>query len=564
MNKHLNVLFVVVVIMALVVTGCGPTPTPTKVSVPTEAPAPTPMSEGKPVSGGTLTMAIRMEILTLDPVFATSWPFTHSASHIFDALLSSDNEGNMYPALTENWEVSEDAMHYTFHLRKDVQFHDGTPFNAEAVKYHLDRVKDPEWCCGNAYEYVGPYESSEILDEYTIRVNFTKPWGPFETYAGDFYTMSIVSPAAVEEWGREVAMHPVGTGPFKFVEWVPQDHLTLERNPDYNWAPEIFDHQGPAYLDKIVVKFIGEPGTRLACLQSGECDVIKDPSFPDIQALRDDPNFRVIKVPEKGAPYSWSFNTVKPPTDDVSVRKALNLAVNREMINESVFNGERAPYYTVLTSATPEYWPGSADHIYYDPEEAKAILEESGWVDTDGDGIREKDGQPLKIELVAFGAAENNPRVMICEVIQANLKEVGCDAHIQIVPLEDHPVVAMSKEYNLIYCGMAHINATVLGVMYHSREAPSEGHYGMGWTWFHEDNPELSQKLDDLLDEADRTAGFEERKQLYWEAQKIIAENHLAMPISQGYEIFAVSESVHDIKFNGANTPSFYDTWIEQ
>ncbi|MBM3302640.1 MAG: ABC transporter substrate-binding protein, partial [Deltaproteobacteria bacterium] len=374
---------------------------------------PTPVPEMKPVSGGTLTYAIRREPRMLDPVLATGWDFTHTASHIYDALLCSDEKGNLYPALAESWEISDDGLHYTFHLRKGVKFHDGTPFNAEAVKFYLDHVKDPEWCCGNAYEYVGPYESSEVLDEYTVRVNFKEPWGPFLTYAADWYTMSIVSPAAVKKWGKDILMHPVGTGPFRFVEWVPQSHVTLERNPDYNWAPEIRGHQGPAYLDKIIIKFISEPATLLACLKSGECDIIRDPAFPDIKGIRADPNFEVVKIPQKGSPLSWNFNTVRPPTDDLQVRKALNFAVDRHRIAEMVFANERAPMYTALSPETPEYWPGAADYIHYDPEGAKAILERAGWVDTNGDGIREKGGQRLTIDFYVFGAAEANPYVTL-------------------------------------------------------------------------------------------------------------------------------------------------------
>lgn len=525
---------------------------------------PSPEQDEGPVSGGTLAVAIRIETRTLDPVFATGWPFTVSGSHIFDALLYVDQEGVRHPALAESWEVSDDATEYIFHLRKDVTFHDGTPFDAEAVQFHLERVKDPAWCCGNAYQYVGPYESSELLDQYTIKINFTEPWGPFMDYAGDAYTMSIASPAAVEQMGRDFASHGVGTGPFRFVEWVPQDQLVLERNPDYRWAPQAFENQGAPYLDQVVFKFISEPATRLACLESGECNVIKDPAEPDFQRIREDPRLKLVQVPQKGSPLTWVFNTTRFPTDDIAVRKALNLALDREMIAQSVFRGERDPFYSPLTEHTPAFWSGATDYIYFDPDEAGAVLEEAGWVDTDGDGIREKDGRELELDFHVMGAAEANPSVTIAEIAQANFREIGARVNIIVEPWENQSVVAMEKRHNLLQYNMPLPNPNVLSVLFHSREAPAEDHYGMGFSFFHESNPEKAEELDRLFDEAPITADEQERERFYEDAQKIIVENYLSLPIAKGYETYAASVDVHDIKFDVAVVPSFHDTWIER
>ncbi len=526
---------------------------------------PTPASEPQPVSGGTLTYGIRLEPPSLDPVRSNTWPFTHGvATWVYDTLVASDNEGSLYPGLAESWEVSDDGLVVTLHLKEGVEFHDGTPFDAQAVKAYFDRIMDPDWCCGNAYRYIGSYESSAVLDDYTIEVKFSVPHGAFIPNLASYYLGSIYSPAAVDEWGMdESSQHPVGTGPFKFVEWEPQSRLVYEKNPDYSWPPQNSVHVGPAYLDNIVVKFVPEPAARVGCLEAGECTVIHDPPYPDIQRLRDDPRFQVLMAPQKGMPLSWMFNTVRPPTDDVQVRKALNLAVDRRKINEAAYSGERLDFYTVLTSSTPEYWPGAEDHIYYDPDEAEAILEEAGWVDSDGDGIRDKNAEPLMLDMYTFGEA-GTPYRIACEVVQAELRKVGVDAQIQVIPVSDWPVIAAEKKHNMLMFNMPHWDASILLTLFHSREAPREGHYGMGATWFHEASPEVAQELDELLDEAPRTPTFEERKLIYWQVQEIIAENHLIMPGSQGFEVLVADRSVRGIRFDAGNVPVFFDAWIEE
>lgn len=559
--KYLS-LFAVTMLIAFVVGACA-APTTSQAPAAEEGATSASTSEMEPSSGGTLTFAIREEARGLDPVLGYRY-FGETTTPLYDMLAISDQEGNTHPDLAKSWEISEDARHYTFQLRKDVVFHDGTPFNAEAVKSHFDRVHNPDFCCGNAYEYTSPYESSEVLDEYTVRVNFAEPWGPFGTsYLDNWDVSAIASPAAAEEMGKEFDRNPVGSGPFKFVEWVPQSHIIVERYPDYNWAPEIYDHQGPAYLDRIQIRFIEDPSTLVACLETGECDVIKDPQTTDLERLRDDPNFRVEKVPHKGSPFSFNFNTNKFPTNEVAVRKAINLAINRERINEAVFRGERTPLYTALTPTTPEYWPGAAEYIYHDPEEAKTVLEEAGWKDADGDGIREKDGQPLSIDIFVFGSREANPSIMTAEAMQSDLKAVGVNSEIKVRPWDDQSVVAMHEEHHLIMYDMPFENATVLGVLYHSRETPSEGHYGMGFTWFHEGAPDVSQQLDSILAEADSAFALEERKEIYAEAQKIIAENYLGVPIASGNYTYALSEHVHDVKYDNKGYALFYDAWLE-
>lgn len=507
-------------------------------------------------AGGVVRFAVAEESRGLDPLTAHR-RFSEAAIHVHDSLAIFDPNGNVYGSLAKSWEVNEDATEYVIHLKGDVVFHDGTPLTAQSVKAHLDRVFDPEHCCNNAYQYMGPYEGAEVIDEHTVKLVFREPWGPFGYYIGMLDVTGIPSDTAWEGKGIEMNREPVGAGPFKFVEWVPQSHVTFEPFEEYDWNPGLIDHEGPPRIDELQVKFIADQATRTACLEAGDCDIIKAPGYADIRRLANNDAFKIERIPETGMPYSFVFNTAKWPTDQLAVRKAINLAVDREKINMAAFLGERKPMYSALSPATTEYWPEADQYAYFDPDEARQILAEAGYEDADGDGILEDDGRPLAIGLYIFGNRESNPSVIAAESIQADLKQIGIDTTIMVRPWDDQSVVAMNEEHHLINFNMPLPTASVLGVMFNSRETPREGHYGMGFTWFEKSNPELSDELDALLDAGDNAPNLEVRKEKFFDAQKIIGENYLGLPISQGYTVYAMDKDLQGVAYNDAGHAMF-------
>ena len=226
--------------------------------------------------GERLVFALAGDPFHLDPNL-TQGSLAHTVMmNIFDTLVYADVEGNIHPGLATSWETSDDRLSWTFHLREGVTFHDGTPFNAEAVKFTMDRVKDPELNSRRAASYLGPYISSEVIDEYTVCINFEKPYELLLVRLSRAW-LGIVSPTAVKKYGNDgFGEHPVGTGPFIFRERVPNSHIILDRNPDYNWAPSIFDHQGPPHVEGVTFKIVPDLATRLATLENGEVNVIED------------------------------------------------------------------------------------------------------------------------------------------------------------------------------------------------------------------------------------------------------------------------------------------------
>ena len=213
-------------------------------------------------SGGTLVIGLDQEPPTLDPHASPSAVTYQVIGSVTENLLYRGPDGKLVPWLAESWQSAKDGRSVTFKLRRDVKFHDGTPFNAEAVKFNFDRIVDPKFKAGGARAALTTYTGSKVLDEYTLQVNFETPFAPFLNLVASG-PLSIVSPKAVRETGDQVHTRPVGTGPFMVSEYVAKDHTTTVRYPGYARKAPWSDRSGPAYLDSIVWKFVPEAGTRV-------------------------------------------------------------------------------------------------------------------------------------------------------------------------------------------------------------------------------------------------------------------------------------------------------------
>ncbi len=222
-----------------------------------------------PPPGGTLTVGLDQEPPTLDPHASPSAVTFQIITDVTENLLYEDTRGKLSPWLATAYKVSPDGKSFTFTLRPDVVFSDGAPLTAEAVKWNFDRITSPSFKAGGALLALQGYAGSDVIDAHTVRVNFKEPYAPFLTYVAGG-TLSLLSPNTTPGQGDAVNQKPVGSGRFTVSEYVAKDHITLTRAPAYNRRPPYSDHQGPAYVDRIVWKIIPESGTRVATLQSGE------------------------------------------------------------------------------------------------------------------------------------------------------------------------------------------------------------------------------------------------------------------------------------------------------
>jgi len=331
----------------------------------------------------------RPDLRTLDPRITQSRHEEMLIVQMFDQLIAADSNGNLYSGLAKSWDVSSDGLQYTFNLRDDVTFHDGTKFNAAAVKATFDSIVDPETGSQGAIDILGPYASSDVVDDYTIRVNFSRRYGSALS-AFTETELSIVSPTALNSLGNDgFGMSPVGTGPFMFKKWEANKKVEMVKNPDYNWAPEYMDNSGPSKVDNLTYRLIKDTSTRVAALESGEVDIAELVPPLDMKRFDGSGKFNTITGTVSGLPYSAFLNTTVGQFQDIKVRQAFFYSLDRVKMTNDLFFGYAEAAFGPISSATPSYWKGNEDYYQYDPAKAESLLEEAGWKMGSG-GIREK------------------------------------------------------------------------------------------------------------------------------------------------------------------------------
>jgi ABC-type transport system substrate-binding protein len=314
----------------------------------------------------TVTYAAGADPDSLDPANAESNPSEAVNRMIHENLVKFDAKLNLVPGLAEKWEQAKDGMSWTFFLRKGVKFHDGTPFNAEAAKYFFDRMVGPEKP-SRAGLYAPLVESATVVDAYTIKVNMKAPFA-FLLNNIAHSASGIPSPTAHKAMGKDIARKPVGTGPFKFVEWVHGDHLTLTRNDDY-WG-------GKPKLDKIIVKTIKEDSARVMMLQSGDAHLAVRLPSEDIPRLEKDAKIQLDATETLRVLYI-GFNCGKKPFSDERVRQAFNLATDRESIVKNIYQGRALAASNIVAPLTTGYFP--MPPYSYDLDKAKKLLADAGY-----------------------------------------------------------------------------------------------------------------------------------------------------------------------------------------
>jgi len=506
----------------------------------TATPAP-----GEVTLGGELTYVINQEGATLDPRQARFAVEIMIMNQIYDNLIWLDSNLELQPGLAKSWEHNDEYTVFDFELRDDVTFHDGEPFNADAAVEWFQAMLDPEFPIGAATRWAGQIETIEKTGDYSIRFTLTDPSLLWLQSVGRWPT-GVGSPKATAELGEEFGVNPVGTGPFIFEEWLPGSHVKLVKNPDYNWSSPLFRHTGPAYLDAITFQFIAEDATRVAALESGDADVIARVPQADAGRIADTPGLDVISNFIPGVPQHNAINVSIPPTNDINVRKAINYATDKQGIVDVVYFGLTVPAYGPVTQLDQEAFNPEVKNLYsYDPDRARELLEEAGWVDTDGDGIREKDGETLTVII-----GQNEGWNEWVEFLQANLAEVGFDAQISTLAGAANNERGDSCTEELPANGGVSVDPLDLKGFFGS-EASSN--------WACLDDP----VLDDLIAQANTTLDPDERNELIKQIQMHIMENAYEVPIVELAFYTGIKDNVKGIAFDATSFyPWLYEAYI--
>jgi len=484
----------------------------------------------------------------MDP-YVEAWLLSHLVG---DNLAFRDYDGEVKPHLA-SWTVSEDGLTWLFLIREGVKFHDGTPLNAEAVKANFDRVLDPDRPTPQTTVRMGPVESVEVLDEYVLKVTFADVWATLPD-ALSIGVFPIWSPTALDMYGDEGFPEKlIGSGPFMLDEWVPGSYVRFTKNPDYNWAPTCVGHSGPAYLDSVTIKWVSEAGVRGQIIRTGDADLVKDIPAEYVSTYQNDPAYQFLKTISPGTGLQFVMNTTsKSPLQDIRVRRAVLHAVDQDEINELAYGGNWIASYGAVNPLTPSYDPeASVKALYpYNLEGARSLLDEAGWVDANGDGIREKDGEDLEL---GWYCIHNE---IIGEVVAEQLKEIGIKIVVQLVPGPVQLEAAQQKTFDFMYERERGPDFNYLWLFWHSDNAVSGG-----WSWTGFTDPELDMWLEIIKTSADQSARFAASG----EAQRIIAENALQVPTVCQPMFWALTQEVKNFRPTTAgNYFHLYDVWLDR
>ena len=329
--------------------------------------------EPKPVRGGKLTMSLNRDAGGLDPHAGTAVTFNYAAGmyeQLWRQTLSPSGETVPEPWLAESWEFTSPTT-LVFKLRQGVMFHDGSEFDAHVAQWNFEHMMAPASKFNTRAQLVALIKSTQVVDSYTFQINLPSPnylfLEAFSAGSPPGPNCYMVSPAYYERVGEgEMARKPMGTGPFKFVEWVPNDHLTMVRNDSY-WGKDSFGTQLP-YLDEVIWKPIEDPTAAFNSLRAGTVDWLSQILPTDAQIARNDPKLKVLEDPGS-MPYV-DFQILEGPFQNTQIRQAFNWGIDREAIHRSVYLGTGATPSTRLPST---HWATDPSEPFYtyDPEKAR-------------------------------------------------------------------------------------------------------------------------------------------------------------------------------------------------
>lgn len=514
----------------------------------------TAFAQDEPVEGGTLNYGIAA-ITAFDPVFIADSPSFAVSSLIYSSLTREwrNEEGQLevIPDLAESWEISEDGTVITFHLREGVTFHDGNAVFAEGegrevvaddVVYSFTRSLEEEGSSAATSDLTAVFESVEAIDDYTVQLNLSAPDGLLFNGARGITSIVIYAQEAVEQLGEDYATNPVGSGPFEFVELIPDDRVVLQRNEDYYIYPN---------LDEIVFHIIPEDTTQVIALETGEVDFIGDVPDVDIPRLRDDENFFVNDL---SCPVSqqFTFNIAAPPFDDIRMRQAISFAVNGPAISQVIQPNSNVPGCGTAGPGVPGHDPDMCSNLFpYAPDQTAALLTELGYEDTNGDGLVDINGENLVIPIEVWNLPEM-PRV--AEAVVSQLNDAGIGTELEVVEfgtwIDDF---FASAEKMMGWTGFCGIGGTI----------DFWGENSVFATSMNIVMPEAQQ----MLTQASQIYDLDERGAVIQEAANMIYGEYVSLPIGFFDAYYAYNVSVKDMP-----TPTWWlnyvtdrsNVWISQ
>jgi len=522
------------------------------------APASSPAND-TPVSGGTFTYASGdAEPTCLDPHVGGNFPQALVSTQYLESLVSLDKDGTVIPWLADSWTESDDGLSWEFTLRDGVTFTDGTPLDAAAVQANIAHLQDPATGSSTGYLALAKVTGTEAVSDSVLRVTLSEPDSALLESLSQPW-LAIESPTALERSQDENCAAPVGTGPFQVDSWVKQNAITMVRNDDYSSPPADAAHDGPAYLDEIVWRFIPDSASRYAALQAGEVDMIDNVQPDTIVQAENSDSIVHLDAPRPGASNRIELNSGKAPFDDVAVREAFIRSANIVDGVQSLFQGTAERSTSALSSVEP-LGVSRPDLFDYDPDAANDLLDGAGWSERDSDGYRVKDGVRLTVVFPVSTNQSIPAEQSLYEQIQATAKETGFDVQLAKLDLSSWYTELGANAYDAVSAPYTKVGPDVLRILFHSdgiTPAPSG--------YFANHSQVNDPELDSLLTEAGQTSDADRRATLYADAQNLVLDGFYILPLIDQQNHFLYATSVEGVRaLPAVSTPTFYDAWLNR
>ncbi|MBZ2197821.1 TIGR04028 family ABC transporter substrate-binding protein [Occultella gossypii] len=514
---------------------------------------------GDPVTGGTLVYLEHQPHDTLYPPAAGFYPNGGLVNNITDRLVYQNPETLEFePWIATDWEVNEDATQYTFDLRSDVTFSDGSALDAEVVAANFDLygLGDPDRAL-TVSEAVNNYASSEVVDADTVVFNFSAP-APGFLQATSTINSGLVSAStlegAFEDFGPGNGQNVIGSGPFVITAEEIGTSVTLGAREDYAWAPASRENQGRAYVDEVQVTVTPEDSVRVGALTSGQADVIRYVEAQD-EAQVAGAGLEIYAPQTRGVNNSLSLRFTNPILSDIRVRQALIAGIDRQEVVDTIYT-ENYPLATSSLSSTALGYENLEDYYAFDPERAADLLDEAGWT-LGADGIREKDGQSLT--LVVNEAAPQPRSFEALTLISQQLAEIGVDLQILRADAGTYTEAIQDAGQVQIYHSMVgRADLDVIKSQYYSTNRN---------TLLNRDpatdtiaDPELEALLEAVASEADGDTRIANSQAV----QTYLAENAYVIPLFEEPQVFGSQTDVAGFSFESVGRPSFYEVWLDR
>jgi len=471
---------------------------------------------------------------SLDPQAVTAVNDFRILVNMYDGLTRyKDGTLEVEPSLAESWTISDDGKTYTFKLREGVTFHDGSPFNAEAVKFNFDRMLDEE----HPFHDTGPFPLSfffstvdEVIaeDDTTVTFKLSAPYAPFLSNLA-YPTGLIVSPAAVEKFGKDFGRNPSGTGAYKFGEWTANAKVAVIKNDDY-W-------DGAPDLDAVIYRPITDANTRIAEMLSGGLDVMVEVPPDSLQQFKSDSTFKVL---EQAGPHVWFLilNAKEAPFNNKAARQAANYAINKKALVENILQGTAEVAAGPTPPAFAWAYNEGLEPYPYDPEKAKELLKEAGY-----------NGEEVTFYVTEGGSGMLDP-IAMGTAIQADLEAVGMN--VKIETYEWNTFLGKVNPGLEGKAGMAEMAwmtndpDTLPFLALRTEAMPDKGGFNSGYY--------SNAKVDELLEKAREVTDQDERAKLYKEMQEIVQEDAPWVFVANWKQNAVIKAAVEDFQLQ----PSFF------